>query len=212
MMLRTLENVVRSSWGTLVEAERSLGTSPNFFSNVFNLFRPLGFWHYIVICARTGVEPVGVLRGNAQASEAAPESNCMAYEVHLRMQRGAIRRRVKSDTEVDSMLRAILASSPDIHLDQLVKKIGTSATRLKRLYPDLTREMLERRRNDVRRRKWLYLLAFGRKLRLLKAQLNAEGLVFNRGNIFRRTRIIIRSTSGSKERLFQWLQQRELKR
>jgi hypothetical protein len=199
VLLRTTEEVVRLSWGSLAQAERSLDLTQGCLSHVFNSSHLFEFRMFVNICAQLGVEPISMLRGNPRTGKVMPDAFVAVARTSPR--------RARTRAEIEVMLPEILAVSPNISFAKLISRLGVDGTRLKQRFPDIAREMRERHRYESRRRKWLRLLAIGRKFRALRAQLQAEGITFNGANIFERTGIM-RRRGEPEERLFRWVQRR----
>jgi hypothetical protein len=193
-----LEAAIKSGWTNMATAERALGLHRTAFSAIFHFHQRLDFRLLLVICSHIQAEPISVLRGIVKTDNL----DVQPLQIDWRS-----KRQPKNRREIERALPRILASTPDITFSAVADKLGVAGERFTRLFPELAREFRERQELQTRRRRFQRLLAFGRTLRVLKAQLEAEGHAFSHQRVFALTGVMIRQ-ANPEERLFNWVRRR----
>lgn len=173
-----LEAAIRTGWANIATAECELGLSQGHFSAVLHSRQLLDLRLLLVICSHARVEPIDVLRGSLKVDD----SEIEPLQVDWKR-----RRTTKSRRLIEREVPRILASAPDISYGAVVDQLGVAPERLERFFPGLANELRERQEFQARKCRWQRLLAFGRTLRLLKVQLEAEGRAFSHGTVSART-------------------------
>lgn len=199
-LLDGVQSAIKTGWRNCAEADRALGIAEGHFRQVLNAKWRLDFRFLIALGSHVDVEPISILRGQLQTAS-------VRIEPIVVDRKG--RRIAKRRVDIERLLLVILDESPDISFTALAEKLGVSRKKLIHLFPELVCDLRERRLAQVRRQKWLWLLRIGRNLRVLKAQLEQEKLVFNPLNVFNRGKIMIRK-GEPEERLFLWIKERAL--
>lgn len=180
-LLHGLHTAIKTGWSNSAEADRALGLSQGHLSHVLRGISLLDFRLLIAISSHVRTQPISVLRGQLQAVSMPIEPIVLERES---------RRAAKSKADIEKLLPATLAETPDITLTALAGKLGVAPGKLDQFFPELGFGLRERRLFLVQRRRWLRLLRIGRNLRALKAQFEHEGLAFNRSNLFKHGKIM----------------------
>jgi hypothetical protein len=197
-LFKGLFSALESNWPSWAAAERDMGLRAGRLSNVLTSEHPLDLKLLIGLCSHISVEPISVLRGNPRVVTVA------VAPVRIEQR---TRRRAKGNAEIEGAISQIIELNPDISIADLASSLGVNGDRLRQTFPKLVLEMREQHRFQIRRRRWRRLVAIGRKLRVLRTQLEAEKLTFNPYNVFNRSRIMIRK-GEPQERLFLWVKGR----
>jgi hypothetical protein len=193
-----LKAAIEIGWPSEAAAERALGLPSSTFASIWRCRTRIDFRVLLKLCSYIRAQPLSILRGIVIVENA----DIQPLEIVVPRKRAP-----KSREEIEQAMTSIRATTPDIPFSALSNTLGVSRTRFTRLFPDLAREMQEQQKRQIKKRRFRRLLAFGRTLRHLKAQVDAEGHIFSKTRVGRATGAVL--VKGClQERLYRWIRER----